>query len=73
MNGSDYPLLSIKVTTNTTILQLAGYITKRERDLLNEIWSMNPLLYDYTLKRVLTSPTGNKFNPSIFVKNPSIF
>ena len=74
MNGTDYPLPNIAVTTSTIALQWKGYITSNERKMLNEIYKVNPLLYDFVTKRLLKSPiTGNCFPPSVFVKNPKVF
>lgn len=70
INGSDYPLPAVNFIIQTRALVRSGHITSLERKLLNEIYDVNPLLFDYVLKRTLRhSKTGKKFPPSIFMKN----
>lgn len=67
VNGSDYPLPSINVVIQTRSLVKYGMITKEERKYLNEIYSYNPLLFDYVLKRTIRHPkTGNGFDKAVF-------
>jgi uncharacterized protein len=67
VNGSDYPLPAINILYRTKQLLKLGYITKKERELANEIYGFNPLLFDFVLKRVMKHPkTGQKFLPSAF-------
>jgi uncharacterized protein len=73
VNGSDYPLPAINALVRTGPLEDGGYITEDERELLNEIYDFNPLLYDYVLKRCLKSPaTGKKFTPIVFLVKPGL-
>ena len=73
VNGSDYPLPGFNFLYSTKKLQKLNYITKQERELLNEIYDHNPLLFDRCLKMCLKDPlTGNQFEPSIFVKNSKL-
>lgn len=70
VNGSDYPLPAVNVLFRTSDLVSAGFITARERLLLNEIYDINPLLFDFVLKRTLRHPeTGNQLPPEIFLKH----
>lgn len=68
VNGSDYPLPAINFLIMTGRLANHGFITEEERDLLNEIYRYNPLLFDFVLKRTLRHPeTGRRFAPSVFI------
>lgn len=51
--GSDYPLPAIDPLTSTRLLQQDGYLVAKDRELLNEIYVHNPLLFDFVLKRRL--------------------
>jgi len=67
LNGSDYPLPAVGVTIRPRILQLAGLITDAERRHLARIRRVNPLLFDFVLKRTLRHPrTGVRFPASVF-------
>ncbi len=73
VNGSDYPLPAINVLLRTGDLADDGFITKKERILLNEIYDYNPLLFDFVLKRTVRHPeSGQKLAPSIFMVNPGL-
>ncbi|MBL8858605.1 MAG: amidohydrolase [Planctomycetes bacterium] len=68
VNGSDYPLPAINVLFSTCKLARLGYITDDERALLNEIYDVNPLLFDLVLKRCLKHPErGTRFPASVFM------
>ena len=70
VNGSDYPLPAINIIIRTSLLEKAGYITKTEKNYLNEIYKFNPLLFDFVVKRTIKSPRLNrKFSNSVFMKN----
>ncbi len=67
VNGSDYPLPSINPLIQTRRLLNDGFITKKDRIILNEIFESNPLLFDYAVKRALKHPkTKEEFSPIIF-------
>ncbi|RLA05960.1 MAG: amidohydrolase [Gammaproteobacteria bacterium] len=73
VNGSDYPLPAVNVVIRTSALVSEGFITAQERLLLNEIYNINPLLFDFVLKRTLRHPeTGNQFPPGIFLKHADL-
>jgi hypothetical protein len=73
VNGSDYPLPAINVVISTGALVRGGYITRRERAGLNEIYDYNPLLFDFVLKRTLRHPgTGRRLPASIFQAHPAL-
>ncbi|MBE8221585.1 MAG: amidohydrolase family protein [Bdellovibrionales bacterium] len=67
VNGSDYPLPAIDALYQTGQLVKLGYLTKKKAKLLDEIYKYNPLLFDFALKRNLTSPKNKKkFLPITF-------
>ncbi len=67
LNGSDYPLPGVNIIYKTGKLVDMGFLTEKERELVNEIYSFNPLLFDFVLKRVIKDQaTGNKFSGSAF-------
>lgn len=67
VNGSDYPLPAIDVLYQTGQFVRKGYLTRSKAKLLDEIYKYNPLLFDFVLKRNLTSPKqGKKFLPAAF-------
>jgi uncharacterized protein len=67
VNGSDYPLPAINILYRTKQLLKLGYITESERNLANEIYGFNPLLFDFVLKRLIKHPkTGQKFQENAF-------
>lgn len=73
INGSDYPLPAINIVIQTRALVSSGHITSDERRALNEIYTFNPLLFDFVLKRTVRhSKTGTQFPPSVFVEHPSL-
>ncbi len=73
VNGSDYPLPAVNVVIRTSALVSQGFITAQERLLLNEIYDINPLLFDFVLKRTLRHPeTGNQFPAGIFLKHADL-
>lgn len=73
INGSDYPLPAVNFVIMTRLLVWSDHITSQERKYLNEIYKVNPLLFDYVLKRTLRHPeTGQRFAPSVFAENPQL-
>ncbi len=67
INGSDYPLPAINVVIQTRALVRYGMLTPEEREWLNEIYEINPLLFDYAVKRTIRHPeSGNRFPASVF-------
>jgi mannonate dehydratase len=56
INGSDYPLPAINVVVQTRVLKNLGYLSARERSALNELDRLNPLEFDFVLKRTLHAP-----------------
>jgi len=68
VNGSDYPLPGINFLIRTRSLAASGFISKEDREALNLIYSYNPLLFDFVLKRPLRHPvTNQKFPASVFM------
>ena len=72
LNGSDYPLVSVPMLVLTMPFQQAKMITEEERESLNEIFQVNPLLFDFLLKRCLVGPNGEKFSDCIFMRNKDL-
>jgi uncharacterized protein len=71
VNGSDYPLPGVSLVTWTGEFQALHMITAKERKALNEIHRVNPLLFDFVLKRTLRRPGTDKgFAPEIFTRLP---
>lgn len=67
MDGSDYPLPAINFLIRTKTLLKKGYITQLERKRLNEVYQVNPLLFDLLVKRVLKHPkSGARFSIEAF-------
>ncbi len=69
VNGSDYPLPAIDPLVSTSRLKDLGYITAEERELLNEVFVANPLLFDYAVKRTIKladQASVHTFSPSVF-------
>jgi len=68
--GSDYPVPCLAFVVQTRLLYWLGYLNWDEVGLLNEIFKLNPLLFDYVLKRTLRSPkTKEKWPASLFQAN----
>ena len=59
--GSDYPLPAIRMMTSTLLLQQQGLLTPAHRELCNEVFEANPLLFDLVVYRSLRhdTPTGS--------------
>ncbi len=74
VNGSDYPLPAVNCVIWTGRLARMGCITPGERRALNEIYSCNPLLFDFVLKRALRHPTTQErlFPKEVFLENPAL-
>jgi predicted TIM-barrel fold metal-dependent hydrolase len=73
INGSDYPLPAINFLYKTSQLKDMGFISENEKELLNEIYSYNPILFDFVLKRTIKSPgSGNKLLKDAFIFPDSI-
>ncbi len=74
VNGSDYPLPAINIVIRTKALMQNGFISSEERQLLNEIYKFNPLLFDYVVKRTLHHPDHPdwKLSPGIFLEKKDL-
>ncbi len=67
VNGSDYPLPAVNFVIRTRTLVDSGHITADERDYLNEIYDVNPLLFDFVLKRTISHSVNKaKFQLRVF-------
>ncbi len=70
VNGSDYPLPAINMAISTRLLAYHGFITDSEQHMLNEIYQVNPLLFDFVSKRTVRHPvSGKRFPPQVFMVN----
>lgn len=73
VNGSDYPLPAVNILIQTRALFRHGLISAQQRQLLNEIYRYNPLLFDYVVKRTVHLPgTERKFPARIFMAHPDL-
>ena len=65
LNGSDYPLSAIPILFSLRLLRTMGLLTEKEVWQLNKVRKVNPLLFDFLLKRSL-SFEGHKFDHLVF-------
>lgn len=65
LHGSDYPLPGIVPLTSPGALARAGLLPKAAVADLDTLRQHNPLLFDFTLKRLL-SWQGHSFSPAVF-------
>jgi hypothetical protein len=76
VNGSDYPLPAVNVVIRTGRLVSLGMLTEDERTALNELYDVNPLVFDFALKRTLRvrDPDGreHRFAASVFEEHPAL-
>jgi uncharacterized protein len=73
VNGSDYPLPAVRLAMQTRPLVRLGFITHDERRALDAVQAVNPLLFDFVLKRCLKHPkTGARLSPSVFMEHPDL-
>lgn len=72
INGSDYMLPAVNAVISTRMLEILGYLNRRERVALNQIYKRNLLLFDFVLKRTLKHPDdrSKKFSASVFNDHP---
>jgi predicted TIM-barrel fold metal-dependent hydrolase len=68
-NGSDYPLPGILPLVSLSALRERGLIAPGAVDPLREIRQHNVLLFDFVLKRTLSS-NGTAFSPAVFETRP---
>lgn len=69
INGSDYPLPAVNPLVSTRWLERAGYLSKEDRQRCNEVYEVNPLLFDLVVKRSLVWREGNdehRFSDCVF-------
>ena len=69
VNGSDYPLPAIDPMISLRLLGWQELLDSRDRPALSEIYSANPLLFDFVLKRRLRHLVGDqthRFEPGLF-------
>lgn len=71
--GSDYPIPAINAMISPKMLAFNDFLTTEKAKLLSEIYYVNPLLFDFVLKRQLQHPdTGDSFPVSLFYKHPAL-
>lgn len=73
VNGSDYPLPALNIMIQTHALVRAGLLAPEDRAPLKEIYDVNPLLFDYVVKRRLRHPESRqRFPASLFTAHPDL-
>lgn len=73
VNGSDYPIPAVNVLIHVRRLASEGLIDAADVRPLQELYSYNPLLFDFVLKRRLRNPqTGTRFPASAFIARPGL-
>jgi predicted TIM-barrel fold metal-dependent hydrolase len=72
VNGSDWPLPAINSLVSTRRLEHEGFLTRADRQALNEIYDFDPLLFDLALKRTLRGAQGERFPTSVFEAHPAL-
>lgn len=70
--GSDYPVPAINIVVLTSVLLRYQLITAEQKEVLNELYDYNPLLFDLACKRCLVGPNGGMFPLSAFKAHPSL-
>lgn len=68
VNGSDYPIPAVNISRPTEVSSIiyGKYITKKDMKALNMIYSYNPLLFDFVVKRTIAKDiTARKREPLI--------
>jgi mannonate dehydratase len=65
LQGSDYPLPGILPLIHLTALARAGLLPKEAVEDLHDLRQHNPLLFDFTLKRLLNAD-GQRFGTQVF-------
>jgi mannonate dehydratase len=75
IHGSDYPIPGIDPLINLLQLWSMDLIRWEDRGPLSRIFSQNPILGDFVLKRVLTVDGGppNGFPPEVFCPGKNVF
>ena len=75
IHGSDYPIPGIDPLINLFQLWSLNLIDWRDRGPLSRLFSQNPILGDFVLKRVLTIDGGpaTGFPPEVFCPGPNVF
>jgi mannonate dehydratase len=71
--GSDYPLPALRFMTVPRKLELAGLLDAEERRLCDELFDVNPLLFDFAVNRALRlveDGETRRFPPSVFETSP---
>lgn len=67
--ASDYPLPAVNIVIDIDGLAEDGFITAKQVPLLREIYQINPLLFDFVLKRNLRLPhTDLGFPDAVFTR-----
>jgi len=76
VNGSDYPLPAVNLIISLRRWVKAGLLDAADVEPLREIYQVNPLAFDFALKRRLRvlHPDGSvsRFPDSMFLENPAL-
>lgn len=70
--GSDYPIPAVNLSVQTYWFANRGLMSTEDSDHLGEIYKINPLLFDFVVKRTIKSKSGNKFNISVFKEHMDV-
>jgi len=69
--GSDYPSPAVNRSVDVERLSAQGFVTTPQAKALREIYEVNPLLFDFVLKRVMRLPHTELGLPaSVFTRRP---
>lgn len=67
LNGSDYPLPAVNWLVRLDQLAEDGFLEEAHAGPLRELYRLNPLLFDFVLKRSLRHPeSGRRFSAELF-------
>jgi mannonate dehydratase len=72
INGTDYPLVNLRLINMMEPYVQKGLITREEKKLLKEIRNYNSMVWDFCIKRTIRGPNGERFPDSMFVRNPAL-
>ncbi len=72
INGSDYPLVCVSLMNRTAPFVRLKLIDPAQGRLLREIYRLNPLMWDFVIKRIMRGPNGERFPDRVFLRDPRL-
>jgi predicted TIM-barrel fold metal-dependent hydrolase len=72
IHGSDYPLVCVSLMNKTMPFVRARLVTSEQGKLLREIYRVNPLMWDFVIKRIMRGPNGERFPDRVFLRDPRL-